>query len=258
MFRRKSKKSALQLLKQHDQVLAEESLKRIKDLRLTAKRLKDGWEERVRDDVSFVIDIGKGREALQQTISNMNKPSHQNEENSDKTHYQISSLQLMECCEYLTSDPGRNERLHLVTGTITADGTRVLSRMEKVKYQSQSPAYVKGDEVDTHQKIIALDENHGHLLLAMFHSHMGRGAGATSPSVTDISFLKRMEKTGIDCLGGIFSMDGYIRFFKEKNEFEMDVYGKGIDKIRDDRNHKIFQIIEGGHFEDKSMENKIQ
>jgi hypothetical protein len=100
---------------------------------------------------------------------------------------------------------------------------------------------VRADHKDSHKKILSLQEDHGHLLLAMFHSHTSKGAASTTPSSIDIKNLERKSKIGIDCLGGIFSMDRYVRFFSLK-EFEIDIYGKGIEEIEIQPTYKIFKI----------------
>jgi hypothetical protein len=186
--------------------------------------------------------VGKGREALLTIISDLTQMKTGVEEPGKKLRFQISSLFLKECWEYLIRDPGKNERLHLVTGTITEDGTRVLSRMETVRYGKQSAAYVCADGVDAHQKIISLAEDHGHLVLGMFHSHMSRGAGSSSPSSVDTAFLERMGQVGCDCLGGIFTMDGHVRFYMLEKEFDIQVYGKGVTKVNEKPFQKIFHI----------------
>ena len=144
--------------------------------------------------------------------------------------------------KYLTSDPRRNERLHIVTGTITENGTRVLSRIEKVKFEKQSRTYVRAEREDSHKKIVSLDEEHGHPVLALFHSHISKGASSTNPSQIDIATLERHHKIGVECIGGIFSLDGFVRFYSLK-DFEIEVYGKGVEKVQDDPTHKIYKIV---------------
>lgn len=252
--KRKTNISALQLLTKHEQMLTDECMHHAQELSSICQKLDHNWEQTVFDEASFIIDVSKGREALLSIIANLEK--HNSVKNSLKvgSHYQISSIFLKDCWEYLGSDPLKKERLHLVTGTITSDGTRILSRMEKLKYGKQSAAYVSADDVDSHRKIISLAEEHGHLLLAMFHSHTSRGADATYPSSIDRAFLERMVKLGCDCIGGIFSLDGFVRFFSLRKDFEIEVYGKGVKKIQNTPFHRVFEIInKGKHNEDKGV-----
>jgi hypothetical protein len=162
-------------------------------------------------------------------------------ESSERLRFQISSLMLEDCWRYLTSNPLTHERLHLVTGSITPEGTRVLSRIEKVTFERQNAAYVSANNLETHKRIISLDEDHGHQVLGMFHSHMAKGVNATFPSAIDRNFMERMQKIGCDCLGGIFSLDGFFRFFAIKG-FEVDVYGRGVERIYDEPFEIVFKI----------------
>ena len=160
--------------------------------------------------------------------------------------FQISSLSLANCWRYLISDKLHRERLHLVTGPIAPDGTKVLSKMETLKFKKQSPTFVLADPIQTMHRITTLDEKYGHLLLGMFHNHPGKGAHSTMPSGTDTNFMERYAKIGIHCLGGIFSMDGYVRFFNSgARPFSIQVYGKGWDLIQETKDYRVFKIREG-------------
>ena len=246
MFRlnRKTNLSALALLEKHEQILSTECVSHSQQLGLTSKSLIDNWEKTITEEAEFIIAITRGREALRKTILDLKKGQERSLTVTTGFRYQISSLFLRDCWEYLKSDPTHSERLGLVTGTITAEGTRVLSRIEKVRYERQGAAYVSADKTDSHQRIVSLSENHGHLLLAVFHSHVARGMAATTPSGIDHSFLERMAQIGCDCLGGIFSLDGYARFFMRNKDFTIDVYGSGIKKIEADATYKIFLVLE--------------
>ena len=92
--------------------------------------------------------------------------------------------------------------------------------------------------------MINLTENFGHHVLGVFHSHTSNGPESTTPSSIDHNFMQRMAKIGCHCLGGIFSLDGYVRFFKESESFDIDIYGKGVEKIADKSHYKIFKIRE--------------
>jgi len=243
-FLKKSNTSAVDLLAEVEQLLAAKCNESALDLKSISQKIDEDWEKNIRDKTSFIIEVNKGREALKEVIS-AQKKNKKIKLCKKQPQYQISSLFLKECWEYLSSDPEKKERLHLVTGTITDDGVRVLSKMEKLQYSTQSAAYVKADNIDAHTKIITLSEKYGHLLLAMFHSHISNGLNSTSPSSIDKSFMERMEKLGIECIGGIFSLDGFVRFFSVRN-FEIDVYGKGVKKIQDKPCQKIFQMITKG------------
>ncbi len=242
MNTRKANPAASDLIKKNEQLLAQECMNHVQELSQITQRLDENWKEELLEKTYFVIDVSKAREALKTVISTLENADAGKEITTEEHKYQISSLFINECWKYLISDPSGSERFLLVTGTITQDGTKVLSRMEKVQFGEQSPAYVSGDTLDTHRKIISLDEDYGHYVLAMFHSHMSKGANSTSPSSTDNAFMERMAKFGSNCLGGIFSLDGYLRLFSLQN-FEIDVYGKGVEEIENQPSCKVFKII---------------
>jgi hypothetical protein len=253
MFRKNYNLSSIEFLEKQDLMMLKECLSHSQRLGIISERFENNWQKKIMDEASYIIGITKGREALHNTILKIKKNRTNSLSKRIETGYQISSLFLSDCYHYLKDDPRKNERIHLVTGTITAEGTKVLSRMEKLKYYKQSPAYVEADKTDSHQKIISMAENFGHYVLAVFHSHTTKGISSTTPSSIDHQFLKRMAQIGCRCLGGIFSLDGYVRFFKEKGGFDIDVYGKGIEKIEDNSNYKIFKINEPINDEQKSI-----
>src|SRR5581483_5843416 len=108
--------------------------------------------------------------------------------------------------------------------------------------------------------------------LAHFHSHPGKGPGATHPSGTDENFQGRLERAGhlrhrfrspraYPCgwkkrfpfmahaisrsaasvtirpalrrahlaVMAIFSRDGYVRFVRLDRNFEIEIYGEGVE-----------------------------
>ena len=162
-----------------------------------------------------------------------------------ETHlsFQVSSLFLGESHQYLTGDPAGRERLHLVSGSITPEGRRILSRMEKVSVEQQSAAYIKADPTATHKQLVALTERDGHDLLAVFHSHIMHGMESTQPSATDIANQQRFAAIGWDAIGGIFSLDGYVRFYSTCKDFDLQVYGNRADIISVGRRETIVKLL---------------
>lgn len=244
MFTRKSNPSGLEVLEKYEHMLAEACRSRCHRIGDISKGLAGKWENKILDEAYFIITVSKGREALRKTIRDLSKGKEQSSETKARLRFQISSLFLRDCWEYLRSDPSQNERLSLITGTIAGDGTRVLSRMEQVKYDRQSPAFVSVDQMDSQRKMIALEEAYGHFILAAFHSHMSHGIATTAPSSIDRAFMSRMSQIGCHCLGGIFSLDGYVRFFTASGDFEVEVYGSGIDEVEENSAYRIFKISE--------------
>ena len=90
---------------------------------------------------------------------------------------------------------------------------------------------VVADMPSTHNLLIKL-EQFGHKFLAHFHSHPGNGPDATHPSGTDENFQRRLESAGHLALMAIFSRDGYVRFIRLDQNFEIEIYGEGVETMR--------------------------
>jgi hypothetical protein len=139
--------------------------------------------------------------------------------------YAVSSLFLHECAKKLTAD--QNEQFFFITGS-EVEGVHVLDQAAEFAHQRRSPMGVVADIPSTHNLLIRL-ERFGHKFLAHFHSHPGNGPDATHPSGTDINFQGRLEKAGHVALMAIFSRDGYVRFVRMDKNFELEIYGEGVE-----------------------------
>ena len=149
-----------------------------------------------------------------------------NEKNNNKLIFAVGTKFLYECYGYLTS-MGKNEVFHYVTGMKLGD-VLTLDSMQKVKLKEQSYCGAVTDEQSTAEAIINMDR-FGHHLHATFHSHP---AGIGSPSSTDLTDLRELIAGGHKLIGGIFTMDGYLRFYSPI-PFELIIYGKGVEKINE-------------------------
>jgi hypothetical protein len=147
------------------------------------------------------------------------------EENGATRRYTVSSLFLYESFKKLTADP--DEQFFFVTGT-EIEGVRVLDQWAEFAHQRRSRLGVVADMPSTHGLLIKL-EQFGHKFLAHFHSHPGIGADATHPSGTDTNFQGRLEKAGHLALMAIFSRDGFVRFMRLDKNFEIEIYGEGVE-----------------------------
>ncbi|MCK4351855.1 hypothetical protein KAW65_00415 [candidate division WOR-3 bacterium] len=148
--------------------------------------------------------------------------------------YVIGSWFLYDCYQYLTKEPV--ESLHYVTGTKLGN-LYTLDRICTFKLDIQTIAHARGNIASSHKALIEMDE-YGHRLHAHFHSHPGKGAGATQPSLVDDIYQKGLEKGGYSVIGGIFSRDGFLRFFSSKRQFRIKIYGEGVEVIDD----KIYRL----------------
>jgi hypothetical protein len=114
--------------------------------------------------------------------------------------------------------------------------------MEKVSLKEQSPSYVRADPAATHRQLVALTERDGHDLLAVFHSHITNGADSTQPSPTDIANQERFAAIGWDAIGGIFSLDGYVRFYSTCKDIDVQVYGNRAEILTVGRRETIVKL----------------
>lgn len=157
--------------------------------------------------------------------------------------YKTGSLFLKECFEYLTSSP--DEAIHLVSGMKLDEENYILDRLEKVQYQA-TVVGAKADVRSLFQKLAKMDSTYGHSLLAVFHSHPCKGVGGTCPSGIDKNLQDNLEKCGYKAIQAIFSRDGFIRFFSNALAFEIEIFGKGVERMEEKENGKIFKLSEVG------------
>jgi proteasome lid subunit RPN8/RPN11 len=145
--------------------------------------------------------------------------------NTGPRRYVVSSLFLHDCFKKLTAD--LNEQFFFVTGA-EAEGVLVLDQSVEFAHQRRNPMSVVADMPSTHNLLIRL-EQFGHKLLAHFHSHPEKGPDATRPSGTDENFQKRLESAGHLAIMAIFSRDGFVRFGRLDQNFEIEIYGEGVE-----------------------------
>jgi len=139
--------------------------------------------------------------------------------------YIVSSLFLYECFKKLTAD--LDEQFFFVTGSET-EGVLVLDQSVEFEHQRRNRLSVVAQMPSTHNLLIRL-EQFGHKLLAHFHSHPGKGVDMTRPSGTDENFQKRLESAGHLAIMAIFSRDGFVRFVRLDQNFEIEIYGEGVE-----------------------------
>jgi hypothetical protein len=139
--------------------------------------------------------------------------------------YVVSSLFLHECAKKLTADA--DEQFFFITGS-EVEGVYVFDQWAEFAHQRRTQMGVVADMPATHSLLIKL-EQFGHKFLAHFHSHPGKGPDATHPSGTDENFQRRLEKAGHLALMAIFSRDGYVRFLRLDQNFDLEIYGEGVE-----------------------------
>ena len=140
--------------------------------------------------------------------------------------YAVSSLFLHECYRKLTADP--DEQFFFITGS-EVEGVYVLDQWAEFAHQKRTRMGVVAEIPATHNLLIKL-EQFGHKFLAHFHSHPGNGPDSTSPSGIDNDFQRRLERAGHLALMAVFSRDGYVRFVRLDQNFELKIYGEGVER----------------------------
>jgi hypothetical protein len=163
---------------------------------------------------------------LNEFIGSLNRIVEENTRKpGEPRRYAVSSLFLHECAKKLTADA--DEQFFFITGS-EIEGVHVLDQCAEFAHQRRSRLGVVADMPSTHNLLIRL-EQFGHKFLAHFHSHPGKGPGATHPSGTDEDFQRRLENGGHLAIMAIFSRDGYVRFIRLDQNFELEIYGEGVE-----------------------------
>lgn len=149
--------------------------------------------------------------------------------------YVMGSLFLGQCKSLLTRD--EKEFMFYVTG-MEDDGVIYLTTLLTFECSERSVGGVHGDDESVFQAVMAM-QGAGHRLYGWFHSHPGSLA-ACSPSATDIGMQGRLESLGYPAIGGIFTRDGYIRFFSVERRFGIQIHGQGVEDV--DAETFLYQI----------------
>jgi len=223
-------------IRQLELALERESNKRLATIAATVAALSDDWQTSIEQDIAVVCSLTTVRDDMRRRRL-VAMPRHA----EDRLRFMVSTRLLGDSHRYLTSDPECRERMHIVSGVVAPDGTRVLSSMEKLTFDEQTAAYVKASAAQTHKQLVELERD-GHPLLAVWHSHIMHGADSTMPSPTDLANQERFVRIGWDALGGIFSLDGYIRFYHTAKDFELATYGNGVERICDEPREKVLKL----------------
>lgn len=149
--------------------------------------------------------------------------------------YVASSLFLRESFGNLNK--GRAESLHFVTGPQIGN-IFVLDRIIDLPLQAQTFIFARAEEVAVRKALIYLSKC-DHKLQGCFHIHPGDGINSTIPSGIDLRLMGTLDRGGYKAISAIFSRDGYIRFYSSL-DFEVEIYGKGVEKI----DARVYRIIE--------------
>jgi proteasome lid subunit RPN8/RPN11 len=244
LFQRAARQSgraeAKALCRRRTQELESASDERLQQLARSIRELPDDWQARIVGDLGFIEEITKVRCALRLAQSQSSKPFAK----AERARFAASSLFLQDYFQHVSSDEAGREIMHLVSAPVTLDGVHVLARIEKVALQKQSRAYVKADPLAMHRQLVVLTEDHGHIPIAWIHNHPGAGAESTQPSDIDLATQERFARMGWHAIAGIFSEDGFVRFFSTGHDFELSVFGNGADIVSAGPREAILKLVQ--------------
>jgi len=138
----------------------------------------------------------------------------------------FDSLFLKDCHAMLTAEK-RQESLVYATG-ILSKGVAIPQKLIPLLLAERSGVHAKADPASSHQALVSLEET-GHALLAVLHTHPWNGPAAAFGSAIDFATQEAYERQGYPCIGGVFTLDGYVRFFTKRKLPRIIVYGGGIE-----------------------------
>lgn len=120
------------------------------------------------------------------------------------------------------------EGMHFIAG-FDLDGLTIATRIIRCRYASRSWASARSDQVSVQKSVIASHER-GHHLAALVHAHPGTGRDANHPSSVDLQTHQAFEQTS-RIIGGIFSRDGFVRWFSAVHPFQVVVVGSDVEQV---------------------------
>ena len=145
----------------------------------------------------------------------------------DVPEFAVSTELLYEAFRKATALP--TESILYASGS-NNDNSYSIERLAEPKLDKSEIAYASVD-MESSTKILLELEKYGSLLTCFFHAHPGRGVNSNKPSSTDIATQVIYENGKFKTIGGIFSRDGYLRFFSDKFDFRVTLSGKGVQYV---------------------------
>ena len=203
--------------------IIQETDRLVKDLRLLSKRKPTGRTEITYKHLLLLAEIDN---LIAGSLMQLKEPT-----------YLVSSLFLQDSFKVLNQRAV--ESLHFITGPEIGE-IKVLDRIVNFELEQQNTVYAKANSESIRRVLIQLNE-YKFKLWGYFHIHPGSGASSTFPSSTDLTLAKLLDRGGYEAIGAIFSRDGFVRFFSQK-QFKIQVYGGGVEKI----NERLFHLVKIG------------
>lgn len=152
----------------------------------------------------------------------------------------FSSAMLLESFRLCVARP--EEGMHFILG-VDLDGSLVGTQIVSFPYASRSIAGASGEHAATHAIAIKAHEL-DHRIIAIIHSHPGSEKEANHPSHIDMKTHETWEQTH-KIVGGIWSRNGFLRWFTAGKAFHVRVIGSRINRIEEN----VWQLEETSDLE---------
>ena len=146
--------------------------------------------------------------------------------NTGPRRYAVSSLFLHESFKKLTAD--QDEQFFFVTGA-EVDGVHGARPVGRVRPPDAAAAWAWWLTCPRRTTCSSGSNSSATSSWPTSTATPATGPDATHPSGTDENFQKRLESAGHLALMAIFSRDGFVRFVRLDQNFEIEIYGEGVE-----------------------------
>lgn len=149
--------------------------------------------------------------------------------------------------EYLVRDvqnyvlSGKEEYIAAMTGPVADSGDTVVTTFYEIETEEQSAVYALGSVESCRESFLDMIDK-GFVVRVLAHSHPGFGPQGCMESSTDTGYLRPLQESGSNCIGLIFSRDGYFHFFTVKVPFEIEVHGKNIKTVEEEGMSHVYKL----------------
>jgi len=129
----------------------------------------------------------------------------------------------------------QDEGMHFIVG-VEYDGLKVGTHIIPFGYAQRSVAGAAGDPLDTHRIVI-----HTYEAATRFSPCCippGSGPNANFPSAID-ERTQRLWEQGSNLIGGIWSRDGFLRWYSVAVRFQVEVVGSHMEKL----DARLFKLV---------------
>jgi len=206
--------------------------------------LDTDWRRELESLHQNVRLLGSAREALDTVVNNTESGIANDGSMPQVAQFVVTAASLRQWSRQLAFKNGGVEQAGFVTGFVTETQKRMLSNLQRIHYDIQSATAVVADVSKTHRQLFDIREVYDETLIATLHSHPSAGTNGTVPSNTDERTQERYERMGHRTVSGIFSTDGYVRFFSCGFEFHFEVQGKGAKGVVKEPKSVVYRLFD--------------